>query len=45
MTNKIFLLLMVLSSCVFAQQDDGQQAPVDESNDDLKKQVKCKEKK
>lgn len=42
MINKILLLLMFLSSCVFAQQDDSQQAPVDESNDDLKKQVKSR---
>ena len=42
MTNKIFLLLMFLSPCVFAQQDDSQQAPVGESNDDLRKQVKSR---
>ena len=42
MTNKTLLLLMLLSSCVFAQQDNSQQVPVDESNDDLKKQVKSR---
>ena len=42
MTNKTLLLLMLLSSCVFAQQDNSQQVPVDESNDDLKKKVKSR---
>lgn len=42
MTNKTLLLLMLLSSCAFAQQGNSQQVPVDESNDDLKKQVKSR---
>lgn len=33
---------MLLPSCVFAQQDDSQQAPVDETKSDPKKQVKSR---
>jgi porin len=42
MTNKRFLLLIFLSSVVYAQQDDSQSVPVEEPDVDLKKQVKSR---
>ena len=42
MQNKKFLLLILLSSCVFAQQDDSQSVPVEKSDAELKKQVKSR---
>ena len=42
MQNKKYLLLILLSSCVFAQQDDSQSVPVEKSDAELKKQVKSR---
>ncbi len=42
MQNKKYLLLIFLSSCVFAQQGESQSVPVEKSNVDLKEQVKSR---
>jgi porin len=42
MQNKKYLLLILLSSCVFAQQDDNQSVPVEKPDAELKKQVKSR---
>ena len=42
MQNKKYLLLILLSSCVFAQQDDSQSVPVEKPDAELKKQVKSR---
>jgi porin len=42
MQNKKYLLLLLLSSCVLAQQDASQSIPVEEPDVDLKKQVKSR---
>lgn len=42
MQHKKYLLLVFLSSCVFAQQGESDLVTVEKSNDDLKKQVKSR---
>ncbi|NOQ88455.1 MAG: hypothetical protein GQ550_05970, partial [Gammaproteobacteria bacterium] len=42
MNNKKYLLLMLLSSCVFAQQSENQSTSVDDTSTTLKEKIKTR---